>query len=389
MKNTDRHSLTAKGLEYMTIEEKKLHAETIAPYIRMLCSKGNSMAQLRYYETKDECGGSNEGDTVSVPFTDNSDTLYDNLGTAISPKIESGKPFPFTVEVESVGCFKVTGPSKADFGRYAGKVVIITGGAQGFGKGIADHFIAEGARVVIADIKEETARKNIEAYEAEYGKGSALFVQCDVSNDASVHNLVQTAVLTYGGLDVFISNAGILIAGSLEKMDPASFELMTKVNYTAYFLCAKYAKAVMKIQHKADPTYYTDIIQINSKSGLAGSKNNFTYAGGKFGGIGLTQSFALECAEFNIKVNSVCPGNLFDGPLWSDPEKGLFVQYLKSNKVPGAKNVADVKAFYEAKVPLGRGCQVSDVVRGIFYLIDQKYETGQALPVTGGQVMLK
>ena len=83
---------------------------------------------------------------------------------------------------------------------------------------------------------------------------------------------------------------------------------------------------------------YADVIQINSKSGLAGSKKNFAYAGGKFGGIGLTQSFALELAPDRIKVNSICPGNFYEGPLWSDPVNGLFVQYLECWKSSRGKN---------------------------------------------------
>ena len=110
--------------------------------------------------------------------------------------------------------------------------------------------------------------------------------------------------------------------------------------------------------------------------------------GSKFGGIGLTQSFALELVEDGIKVNSICPGNFLDGPLWSDPRNGLFVQYLQTGKVPGAKTVDDVRRFYESKVPMGRGCTTADVMKAIYYLIEQAYETGQALPVTGGQVML-
>ena len=145
----------------------------------------------------------------------------------------------------------------------------------------------------------------------------------------------------------------------------------------------------MKAQHEADADWMGDIITINSKSGLEGSNKNYAYAGSKFGGIGLTQSFALELCEYNIKVNAVCPGNFLDGPLWMDPERGLFVQYLNAGKVPGAKTVADVKAFYEAKVPMNRGCFPIDVARAIFYIVEQQYETGQALPVTGGQCMLK
>ena len=97
----------------------------------------------------------------------------------------------------------------------------------------------------------------------------------------------------------------------------------------------------------------------------------------------------MELAPHKIKVNAICPGNFLNGPLWSDPEKGLFVQYLKAGKVPGAKTIDDVRKFYEAKVPLGRGCEPEDVSRAMLYIIEQKYETGQAIPVTGGQEMLK
>jgi sorbitol-6-phosphate 2-dehydrogenase len=145
---------------------------------------------------------------------------------------------------------------------------------------------------------------------------------------------------------------------------------------------------VMALQHHAAPQCWFDIIQINSKSGLQGSNRNGAYAGSKFGGIGLTQSFAMELVEDGIKVNSVCPGNYFDGPLWSDPETGLFVQYLRTGKVPGARTIADVRRAYEAKVPMGRGCTTADVMKAICYLVEQQYETGQAVPVTGGQIML-
>jgi sorbitol-6-phosphate 2-dehydrogenase len=144
----------------------------------------------------------------------------------------------------------------------------------------------------------------------------------------------------------------------------------------------------LRIQHCTAPQWKTDIIQVNSKSGLEGSNKNGAYAGGKFGGLGLVASFAMELIEYNIKVNAVCPGNFLDGPLWSHPEKGLFTQYLRTGKVPGAKSIADVRAFYESKVPMKRGCTGKDLVRAIYYIVEQQYETGQAVPVTGGQVML-
>jgi NAD(P)-dependent dehydrogenase (short-subunit alcohol dehydrogenase family) len=161
------------------------------------------------------------------------------------------------------------------------------------------------------------------------------------------------------------------------------------VNYKGFFLCAKAAAPLMKLQHRLNPHRFADIIQINSKSGLEGSNKNFAYAGSKFGAIGLMQSFALELVPDRIKVNAICPGNYFDGPLWSDPENGLFVQYLRAGKVPGARTLEDVKQAYMDKVPMGRGCTPEDVTRAICYLCEQEYETGQAVPVTGGQVMLR
>lgn len=265
-------------------------------------------------------------------------------------------------------------------GRLAGKLAIVTGAAQGFGYGIAKEMVKEGAQVVIADMNLDLAKKSAQELEAH-----ALYV--NVSDAESVEQLMCDAVELMGGIDIFVSNAGVLKAGSLEELTPQQFEFVTKVNYEGYFLCVKYVSQIMKAECQADGRF-RDIIQINSKSGLEGSKKNFAYAGGKFGGIGLTQSFALELAPYNIKVNSICPGNYYDGPLWSDPEKGLFIQYLHAGKVPGAKTVQDVKDYYMSKSLIKRGCLPEDVAKALFYCVEQCYETGQALPVTGGQVFL-
>jgi len=268
------------------------------------------------------------------------------------------------------------------------KVVIVTGAAQGFGEGIAEDLVRKGANVLIADLNEKLGKQTAVRLSQQCKKNKVIFHQTDVSDYQSVEKAIFSAVITFGGLDILISNAGILHAGGLEEMSPELFDKMTQVNYSAWFNCVKAASSVMKLQSVAKKDYSMDMIQINSKSGLEGSNRNFAYAGAKFGGIGLTQSFALELAKYGIKVNAVCPGNFFEGPLWSDPEKGLLLQYLETGKVPGAKTIEDVRSFYESKVPLGRGCRVADVLKAIYYIIEQQYETGQAIPVTGGQIML-
>ncbi len=272
-------------------------------------------------------------------------------------------------------------------GRLTGKIALVTGGARGFGLGIAEELAANGATVVLADLDVDGAAAAAETLSKKAGRTAAFALKVDISDEDSVRSMFEKIVLAVGGLDLLVANAGVLKAGPVVDFDKKDWDFVTKINYSGYFLCVKHAAAVMARQNAAGGPW-TDIVQVNSKSGLVGSKRNAAYAGSKFGTIGLTQSFALELIEHQIKVNSVCPGNFFDGPLWSNPENGLFVQYLRSGKVPGAKNVEDVKKYYENMIPMGRGCFPADVAKAIMYCVEQAYETGQAIPVTGGQVML-
>ena len=299
-----------------------------------------------------------------------------------------GTNYDEAVRGEGVSAIVSLPPSTSRDDVVRDKIALVTGGAQGFGEGMVRSLSESGAFVYIADMNRQGAEDLAASlnYVACITVAKALYV--NVTDEASVEEMMNEVAKETGGLDLFVSNAGVLRAGSVKEMSLKDFQFVTSVDYTGFFLCSKHASIMMALQNVASQSYYTDLISISSKSGLEGSNKNGAYAGAKFGTIGLTQSFALELIEDNIKVNAVCPGNFLDGPLWSDPERGLFVQYLNAGKVPGAKTVEDVRRFYESKVPMNRGCTTEDVMRAICYIVEQKYETGQAVPVTGGQVML-
>ena len=133
------------------------------------------------------------------------------------------------------------------------KIAIVTGGAQGFGAGIAQSLFALNMNVVIADLNEETGRSFVSTLKSEKSKNKAIFVKTDVSDASSVKDLIITTVREFGGLDIMVSNAGILKAGGLDEMDAETFSKTTEVNYNGYFHCAKYASEVMKLQNPEKP----------------------------------------------------------------------------------------------------------------------------------------
>lgn len=273
-------------------------------------------------------------------------------------------------------------------GVVSNKVCVVTGGAQGFGEEFVRELVGHGAIVFIADINEDGANKLARLLNESAGRTVAFGVAVNVTDEESVRQMVAEVVKTAGGIDLFVSNAGVLKAASVKTQSLDEFRFVTDVNYIGFFLCTKHVAPVMEKMNQPTGNYFTDIVSISSKSALEGSNKNAAYAGSKFGVVGLVQSFAKELVVDNTKVNTICPGNFFDGPLWSDPKTGLFTQYLNTGKVPGAKTIDDVRKHYEHQVPMRRGCTGEDVTRAILYAVEQKYETGQAIPVTGGQVML-
>ncbi|HEX5397848.1 MAG TPA: SDR family NAD(P)-dependent oxidoreductase [Verrucomicrobiae bacterium] len=261
-------------------------------------------------------------------------------------------------------------------------IAVVTGGAQGLGRAISQRLAQEGCHVVIADMKDDAAQA-VAAEIIKTTSSKALALKTDVTQEADVQKLFDRAALEFGRVDIVVANAAILIAEPIAEADAKKWHAVMNVNLFGNFLTMKHACRVMKPQKKGV------IIQINSKSGKKGSAANSAYAATKFGGIGLMQSVALEMAPHGIRCNAICPGNLLDSPLWTNPNNGLFMQYLEAGKVPGAKTVEDVRQFYINQVPMKKGCTYDDVCNALIFLASDAagYLTGISLSVTGGQEM--
>jgi len=260
-------------------------------------------------------------------------------------------------------------------GRLENKRAVVTGAAQGLGAAIAGRLAQEGCSVVAWDLNAEPVADTAGRVAKESGR-IVVSDAVDVCDAEAIRNAMDRAVERLGGIDILVSNAGILISGDSLEFDPAKWRKVIDVNLTGYFLCAREAARVMLGGGGGS------IIQINSKSGKKGSFRNSAYAASKFGGIGVTQSLALEFADRGIRVNSICPGNLLDSPLWVD---SLFKQYAANQGI----TEQEVRQKYIDQVPMKRGCRYDDVTNVVVFLAseDSSYMTGQAINVTGGQEM--
>ncbi len=254
--------------------------------------------------------------------------------------------------------------------KLKGKVVAITGGAQGLGQALAKRCSEEGARVVIGDVNLSGAEATAASLK------DAVGVRLDVTEYSDCEAFIASAVEMYGRVDVLISNAAIVISGPVAEVGADDWKKVIDVNLCG---CFNIMKAVV-------PEFRRNgggiIVEINSKSGKKGSAKNSSYAASKFGGIGLVQSLALELAEENIRVNAICPGNMLDSPLWVDK---LFKQYAKNKGV----SEEEIRKMYIDQVPMKRGCTYEDIANCMVFLScdDSGYMTGQAINVTGGQQM--
>ena len=261
-----------------------------------------------------------------------------------------------------------------------GKTAVVTGAGSGLGRSIAIGIAKAGANVVIADINKQEATQTCELIKNEIPEVSAMAVLCDVTNEADVEKAFATVKESFDSLDVLVNAAGVAPAGALVDMPVDKWRFALEVNLTGYFLMAKHAARLMIEQGTGG-----SIINLSSKSGLDASKNNTPYNATKAGELHMARGWAMELGRHNIRVNSVCPGNVFEGSKIWNPE------YIKVCAKKYDIKPEEVIPHYVSKTILNKEIKGQDIANAVVFLVSEKSRmiTGQTLVVDAGQVMVR
>jgi NAD(P)-dependent dehydrogenase (short-subunit alcohol dehydrogenase family) len=246
----------------------------------------------------------------------------------------------------------------APSGRLAGKTAVITGAANGIGKATAERFAAEGASVVLND-RDAAALGKLVAELAEK-EAKACAVPGDVSLEADVRRLMDTAVEAYGGIDILVANAGIIPEADLASATVDLWERTMATNGRGMFLCCKYAAEVLVARGKGA------IVCLSSISAVCGQPGQAVYGPSKFVASGLTKHLAIDLASRGVRVNAVAPGTIATPAVARMDPEGI---------------AASVRLH-----PLGRIGRPEEVASAILFLASDEasFITGAVLPVDGG-----
>lgn len=271
----------------------------------------------------------------------------------------------------------------------AGKTALVTGAGSGIGRASAFRFAEEGANVVVADIVEDTGRETAERIED--AGGNAIFVKVDVSDLASVEQMVEVAVETYGSLDFAHNNAGILTDFvEVTDIEEMQWDRIIDVNLKGIWTCLKAELPVMLDQGNGA------IVNTASEAGLVGMGGLSSYSASKHGVVGLTKSVALEYASRGIRVNAIAPGptktNIQSGLLGgSGGPSQSWMDRLKMAVKLVRTAIRTIRADYDTSamrdVPMDRIADPEEMAGVVAFLCstDASYITGHTIPVDGGQ----
>lgn len=242
------------------------------------------------------------------------------------------------------------------------KVAIITGGAQGIGRAIAEKLADEGAKIIIVDIMEEAAKKTADEISKDKNV-ETLSLKVDVSSSQETEQMIKKTVEKFSKIDIMINNAGITRDNLLIRMSDDEWDKVLDINLKGVFNCSKAAAKIMMKQRSGK------IVNIASVVGLMGNAGQANYSASKGGVIALTKTMARELASRNINVNAVAPG---------------FIKTAMTEKLS-----EDAKKKLTDLIPLARLGEPQDVANIVAFLCtdESSYITGEIISVNGGMYM--
>ena len=246
-------------------------------------------------------------------------------------------------------------------GKLKGRVAIVTGAGRGIGHGIASAFVREGASVVLADSDADLV--DAAARALRHSGGEATHARTDVTDQEAVLRLVETAIETYGRLEVLVNNAGICSGGNVASLALSEWQRMLDIDLTSVFLCSQAALPATRTNR------WGRIINIGSQLATKGAVNRAHYCAAKAGVAGFTRALALEVARENITVNVIAPGPVDTPMLRADPESALIRQ--------------------RDALPVGRFGRVEEIAAVAILLASDEgaFFTGSTINVSGGDVL--
>ncbi|MBA7709608.1 3-phenylpropionate-dihydrodiol/cinnamic acid-dihydrodiol dehydrogenase [subsurface metagenome] len=265
-------------------------------------------------------------------------------------------------------------------GYLKNRIALVTGAGSGLGRSISVGLARAGAAVGLLDIDSKTAEETSALIKKELPDSLTMAIGCDVTSESDIDAAFEALLKNWGGLDILVNAAGVAPAAPLVDMAVDKWRFALEVNLTGYFLMARAAARIMIRQGIGG-----SIINISFKSGLDASKNNTAYNTTKAGELHMARGWALELGEYGIRVNCICPGNVFEGSkIWNR-------QYIKECAKKRGIKPEEVIPYYISKTSLKREIKGQDIADAVVFLCSDKActITGQILVADAGQVMVR